>query len=186
MRRKTSTPGIVLLSVLLPLALSACVSRSDYDALQTQNQQLQTQNQQLQQQLSQSTAHVGRLQNAIKYTVNSDLLFQPGGWQMSEGGKTIIARLAQKLAPTQQQKLYVGGYTDSTPIGAALREKGVTSNQQLSEMRANAVRDFLISQGVKPDMVAASGYGTANPVASNATSRGRAQNRRVELSLTPL
>src|ERR1700745_3593508 len=107
MRMKTSTPGIMLVSVLLPLALSACVSRSDYNALQTQNQQLQTQNQQLQQQLSESTAHVGRLQNAIKYTVNSDLLFSPGGWQMSERGKTIIARLAQKLAPTQQQKLYV-------------------------------------------------------------------------------
>ena len=99
MRMKTSTPGVVLLSVLAPLALSACVSRSDYHALQTQNQQLQTQNQQLRQQLSESTTHVGRLQNAVKYTVNSDLLFPSGGWQISQRGKTIITRLAQKLAP---------------------------------------------------------------------------------------
>jgi chemotaxis protein MotB len=178
MNAMTSKWGLALLLITVPPALSGCVSRSDYDALQTQNQQLQAQ-------LTETQAHVGRLQNAIKYTVNSDLLFRPGSWQMSPQGQRIVTQMASKLAPTQQEKLYVNGYTDNRPIGAALQEQGITSNQQLSEKRAEVVMHYLISQGVKPDLVSARGYGEENPVASNATASGRAQNRRVELTLTP-
>ena len=60
---------------------------------------------------------------------------------------------------------------------------GVTSNEELSQKRADAVMQFLISQGVKPDLVSAKGFGEADPVATNNTAQGRAQNRRVELSL---
>jgi len=113
--------------VLLPALLFAgCVSQSEYDALQQQNQQLTSQNQQLRQQ-------VGRLQGAIEYTVNSDLVFTPGRWEMNQRGQHIIADLAKKLAPTQQQKIVVSGYTDNAPIGPALKQRGITSNQQLSE-----------------------------------------------------
>ncbi len=185
MRCRTSKLPAILLSITVPFALSACVSQGSYDALQTQNMQLQTQNQQLQQQLSEQTAHVGRLQNAIKYTVNSDLLFPSGSWKMSAQGQNIIGKMALKLAPTQQQKLYVNGYTDNAPIGPGLQQQGITSNQQLSEKRADAVMNFLITQGVKPDLMAARGYGDTNPVAPNTTSSGRSQNRRVELTLTP-
>jgi outer membrane protein OmpA-like peptidoglycan-associated protein len=123
---------------------------------------------------------------AVVYTLDSDMLFPPGGWQLSEAGKQSIARLVRKLAPTQQNKLYVSGFTDSTPIGPELAAQGITSNQMLSQMRADAVMQFLISQGVKPGLVAAKGFGDANPVASNDTAEGRAKNRRVELSLYPL
>jgi chemotaxis protein MotB len=64
----------------------------------------------------------------------------------------------------------VSGYTDNAPIGEALRRKGVTSNQELSQKRGDAVMQFLISQGLKPDLVSA----------SNNSAQGRAQNRRVE------
>jgi chemotaxis protein MotB len=77
----------------------------------------------------------------------------------------------------------VSGYTDNAPIGEALRREGVTSNQELSQKRADAVMQFLISQGVKSDLVSAKGFGEADPVASNNSAQGRAQNRRVELSL---
>jgi chemotaxis protein MotB len=176
---------ILLLSTTGGLALSACVSQGAYDKVQAQNQQLQQQNQQLQQQVTDSSAHVGRLQSAIKYTVNSDLLFPSGSWQMSPRGQQIISRMASKLAPTQQDKLYVNGYTDNRPIGAALQQQGITSNEQLSEKRAEAVTNYLVSQGVNPQLVAAHGYGAANPIGSNTTANGRAQNRRVELTLTP-
>ena len=53
-------------------------------------------------------------------------------------------------------------------------------NLQLSEKRANAVRDFLIKEGVDANRMTAVGYGDTRPVASNKTSKGRAQNRRVE------
>jgi chemotaxis protein MotB len=101
----------------------------------------------------------------------------------NDAGAKIIADFAQKLAPTQQNHLMVSGYTDNAPIGPALRQQGVTSNLELSEKRADAVKQYLISQGVKPDLVGAQGFGDANPAAPNDTPQGRAQNRRVELSL---
>jgi chemotaxis protein MotB len=185
MTRRTLKRGFLVLSLMGPLVLAGCASESDYDALKAQNQQLQQQNQQLQQELAASKAHVGRLQGAIKYTVNSDLLFSPGSWEMSAQGKQIIAKMAPKLAPHQQDHLLVNGYTDNTPIGSKLRQEGVTTNKALSQKRAEAVMQFLISQGVKSDMVSAHGYGEADPVASNKTAQGRAQNRRVELELAP-
>jgi hypothetical protein len=62
-------------------------------------------------------------------------------------------------------------------------QQGVTSNQELSQKRADAVMQYLISQGVKPDLVSAQGFGDASPVAPNDNAQDRAQNRRVELSL---
>jgi len=178
--------------IAVPLVLSACVSQSAYETpqqqnqqLQGQNQQLQAQNQQLQQQVASRQTQVSRLQNAIAYTVNSDLLFTPGSWEMSARGKQIIAKLSQKLAPTQTAKLEIKGYTDNAPIGAALKRKGVASNQELSQKRADDVMQFLISQGVNPQLVSAEGFGDSAPVASNRTPKGRAQNRRVVISVVP-
>jgi chemotaxis protein MotB len=57
------------------------------------------------------------------------------------------------------------------------------SNQQLSLKRAQTVAQFLVSQGVNPSLLAAQGRGDADPIAPNDTAQGRAQNRRVELTL---
>ena len=168
---------LIVVSLLSTTVLTGCVVwKSDYEKLQAQNQQLQAQ-------LATSQQQVSRLQGAIKYTANSDLLFAPGSWQMRPQGQKIIADFAKKLAPTQQNRLMVSGYTDNAPIGPALRQQGVTSNQELSQKRAEAVMQYLISQGVRPDLVSARGFGDASPVAPNDTAQGRAQNRRVELSL---
>jgi chemotaxis protein MotB len=126
---------------------------------------------------------ISRLQGAIKYTVNSDLLLPPGGWEMSGDGKQVIAKLASHLAPTQQNKIVVNGYTDNAPIGRELQRKGITSNEILSQNRAENVMQFMISQGVNAELVSARGFGEANPIAPNNTAQGRAQNRRVELTL---
>ena len=183
---------LTIISLLISaVTLAGCVvPKSDYEDLQTQNQQLQgqvqqlqTQNQQLQGQVSAQSAQICRLQGAIKYTVNSDLLFPSGSYQMSAQGKQIIGRLASQLAPFQQNKLVVNGYTDNAPIGASLRRQGIDSNQVLSEKRADSVMQYLISQGVKEDMISAQGHGEEDPVATNDTAQGRAQNRRVELTL---
>jgi chemotaxis protein MotB len=87
------------------------------------------------------------------------------------------------LASTQENKLVVTGYTDNAPIGAGLRGQGIASNADLSQRRAESVVQFLVSQGVKPDLLSAQGRGEANPVASNDTPEGRAKNRRVEISV---
>ena len=170
---------LIAASMLSAAVLTGCAS----DDLEAQNQQLQHENQQLQQQVASQTADIERLRGAIKYTVNSDLLFPSGGWEMSDRGKQIIARLASQLVPFQQNKLVVNGYTDNVAISPALERKGIASNQVLSEKRAQSVMEYLISQGVKPDHVSATGFGDADPVASNDTADGRAQNRRVELTL---
>jgi chemotaxis protein MotB len=176
MLKLRSLCGTVLIAA--PLTLTACVSQSAYDAAMTQNMQLQ-------QQVTADTAHIGRLQNAIRYTVNSDLLFASGGWQMTADGKSIIAKMAKMLAADQTSKLVVTGYTDNTPVGPALRQMGVTTNDELSQKRADTVMQFMTSQGVKPELVAARGLGAADPIALNDTPAGRAQNRRVEVTLAP-
>jgi chemotaxis protein MotB len=174
---------IIAGSLLSAMGLTGCVSQGKYDALQAQNHQLEAQNTSLSQEVAASNAQVSRLRGAIKYTVDSDLLFAPGSWEMRERGKQLIAGLAQKLAPTQQSHLLVNGYTDNAPIGPGLKAQGVTTNQELSQKRADAVMEYLVSQGVKPDLVSAHGYGEASPIASNNTAQGRSKNRRVELTL---
>lgn len=176
---------LLVLPLATPIALSGCVWKSDYDKLQAQNQQLERQVSSLTSQVSADRAQIARLVGAIRYTVNSDLLFPSGGYQMSQQGQQIISGFAKRLAPTQQTKLVVNGYTDNAPIGPALQREGITSNQVLSQKRADNVMAFLISQGVRPELVTAVGHGEASPVASNSTPAGRAQNRRVELTLAP-
>jgi chemotaxis protein MotB len=200
---------VLLLLCGAAVLLAGCVSKgkytdleSKYSELQGQYTTLQGQYQKLQQsaaaQAAQSSAelaalkketaadkvHVSRLQDAIKYTVNSDLLFRPGSWEMSKQGQEVIAKLAPRLAPFQQSKIVVNGYTDNAPVGRALQRQGITSNEVLSQKRADTVMQYLISQGVKPDMISARGFGEADPITSNATAEGRAQNRRVELTLS--
>jgi chemotaxis protein MotB len=199
---------VPLLLCVAAVLLGGCVSQGKYNdlegkytTLQRQYTELQGHYTQLQQastaQAAQSAAdiaalqkdiaagkvHVSRLQNAIKYTVNSDLLFRSGSWEMSPQGQEVIAKLVPQLAPFQQAKLVVNGYTDNAPIGRALQRQGVTSNEELSQKRAEAVMAYLTAHGVKPDMIAAQGHGEADPIASNATAQGRAQNRRVEVTL---
>jgi chemotaxis protein MotB len=180
---KNSSKASLAVAALSTMLLGGCVWKSDYDALKTQNEQLQQQVQAQQAQIAAGQQHVSRLQGAIAYTVNSDLLFAPGSWQMKPGAERLISQYASRLAPTQQNKLLISGYTDNTPIGPGLKAQGVTTNEELSQKRAEAVMQYLVSQGVNPQLVEAKGFGDTNPVAPNSTAAGRAQNRRVVLSI---
>jgi len=162
------------------LLLTSCVSQQKYDAMEAHYQQL---NQSMSSQIAAHQMHIERLQNAIKVTVNDDLLFPSGGWEMSGEAQQTIGKIVPILAPMQQTKIIVNGYTDNVPIGQGLMRQGITSNQVLSQKRAENVMQFMVSQGVKPELMSAQGFGEADPVASNDTPEGRAQNRRVELTL---
>jgi OOP family OmpA-OmpF porin len=70
-------------------------------------------------------------------------------------------------------KVEIQGHTDS--------RGSLALNERLSQQRAEAVRDYLIGQGIAAERLTARGYGPHNPIASNETADGRAQNRRVEL-----
>ncbi len=172
---------------LIAFVLSGCVSQQKYEAQQQKYDALQARYDQLNQTMSteinSKEMHIERLQNAIKVTVNDQLLFPSGDWQMPPQAQQTIAKMAPILAPMQTTKITVNGYTDNVPIGAGLRRQGVTTNLILSQKRADNVMQFMISQGVNPNLISAQGFGDADPVASNDTEDGRAQNRRVELTL---
>lgn len=170
------------LTIILIAALvaSACVSQQKYDALQQKYDQL---NQTMSSELNSKQMHIERLQHAIRVTVNDDLLFPSGDWQMPASAQQTIGKMIPILAPMQQTKIIVNGYTDNVPIGVGLRRQGVTSNLILSQKRADNVMNFMVSRGVNPALVSAQGFGDADPVASNDNADGRAQNRRVELNL---
>ena len=169
------------------LLLAGCVSQQKYEESQQKNADLEQEYQQLNQTMSAEVAardiRISRMQNAIKVTVNSELLFPSGGWEMPAPAKASIAKIAVILAPHQTMKINVNGYTDTTPIGPGLIKQGVTTNLILSQNRADNVMQYMISQGVKQDLVSAHGFGDADPVASNDSPAGRAQNRRVELTV---
>jgi len=173
----TGSTAILMLGGLL----AACVPAQQYNNLQAQYDQL---NQNLSAEIAQGNVHITRLQGAIKVAVNSELLFPSGGWQMPPAAAQTIAEMAPVLAPMQTAHLVVIGYTDSTPIGPELMQQGIMTNQQLSMKRAQTVVQYLVSQGVNPNMLSAQGMGDTNPVASNDTAAGRAQNRRVEITIS--
>ena len=184
MNRTSLKHSVLLLPLIAPI-LGGCVWRSDYDAVVSQNNQLKQQVSALQAQNAASAQHVGRLQGAVLYTLEGDLIFPPGSYKVSDAGKKLIGRVASQLAANQSQKVVVVGYTDNTPIGPQLAAQGITSNEILSQKRAEAVMQVAISQGVKADMLSAEGRGDADPVAPNDTPAGRAKNRRVELRGAP-
>ncbi|HEY6970632.1 MAG TPA: OmpA family protein [Candidatus Angelobacter sp.] len=134
-------------------------------------QQAEQQRQRLLQQLNQVLQTKDTAKGLI---VNvSDVLFDTGKSTLKPGAKVRLAKVAGIILAYPDLRLEVDGYTDSTGT--------VEFNQRLSERRADAVRDFLVSQGVSSNNVGARGFGQADPIASNNTSAGRQLNRRVEL-----
>ncbi|HUF74681.1 MAG TPA: OmpA family protein, partial [Longimicrobiales bacterium] len=87
----------------------------------------------------------------------------------------ILEQVAASLVANAEVRVEVAGHTDASGSPEL--------NRALSLSRAEAVRDYLIAQGVAPQRLVARGYGPDQPAASNATEEGRAQNRRVELRL---
>ncbi len=152
------------------LILSGCVSQSQYDAAVAENQQLK--------------AQLAALQAQQKYVEAADLLFPSGGYQLSPAGKAELANnIAPKLRNLQNAKIVDYGYTDNTPVGSQLQRQGIPDNLVLSTRRAAAVVTFLVSQGVNPNIISAKGVGDTRPLAPNDTPQGRAQNRRIEITV---
>jgi chemotaxis protein MotB len=154
--------------------------QQENEELGASNSDLQNKNAQLQISLTAAQAEITRLQAAVKYSVNSYLLFKPGGWELSDRGQQTTANIAKILASQQVNKVVANGYANNAPIGAALRRQGVTLNLILSQKRADSVMQFMISQGVRPELVSAVGHGDADPIVSSRTADGRAQNPRAE------
>ena len=103
----------------------------------------------------------------------SDVLFDFGKYTLKPAAREKLAKISGIVLAHPGLTLQIEGYTDSVGSDEV--------NQQLSERRADTVRDFLVEQGVAGSAVTAQGFGKANPVASNDTPDGRQKNRRVQL-----
>ena len=167
-RNRTAAAAAIPLVALL---LSACVSQQQYNAVVAENNNLQ--------------AQIAALQAEQKFVEAGDLLFPEGGFKLSPAGQ---AELANNIAPKLKglppsAKIVVYGYTDNTPVGPALQQQGIPDNLVLSTRRAAEVVTFLVTQGVPPNSISAKGFGDTRPVTSNDTPQGRAQNRRIEITI---
>jgi outer membrane protein OmpA-like peptidoglycan-associated protein len=119
-------------------------------------------------------AQVKEEQRGVVITLDGQVLFVTGKAELLPIAKDRLNQVAKSLKDLDDDKLVsVEGFTDS---------RGADDmNMKLSQDRANAVKDYLVSQGVKPEKLRSVGRGEGSPVASNETPEGRANNRRVEI-----
>ena len=106
----------------------------------------------------------------------SDVLFKTGSFELLPGARERLAKVSGILLGYPTLHVQIEGHTDS--VG------GDDYNQQLSERRAGAVKDYFVQQSIAADAIEAHGFGKTQPIASNDTPEGRQQNRRVELVLS--
>lgn len=113
----------------------------------------------------------------VVITLSGAVLFASGKYELLPIAKEKLNEVATALKDQGYKRIVVEGHTDS---------KGSEStNEELSLKRANSVRSHLISQGIEASKITAVGLGESRPLASNDTPEGRANNRRVELIVTP-
>ena len=129
-------------------------------------------------------AQLAAMQAEQKYVEAADYLFPSGGFQLSPAGQAELANnIVPKLKGLQNAKIVVYGFTDNVPVGAELQRQGIPDNLVLSTRRAATVANFLVAQGISPNIVSAKGVGDTRPVGPNDTPQGRAQNRRIEITV---
>jgi len=103
------------------------------------------------------------------------ILFDTGKSSIKAESTAVMVDIITILSEYPNARFTVEGHTDS--------QGSASSNQALSDSRANSVRDFLVERGVSPTTLSAIGYGEERPISTNDTRAGRAQNRRVEINL---
>jgi outer membrane protein OmpA-like peptidoglycan-associated protein len=121
-------------------------------------------------------AKVERIDEGIKVEFNEKILFAFSKSDLSDSAKMNLDKLATALKNYPNTNIEIQGHTDS---------RGTEEyNMGLSLRRANAVRDYLVSQGIDGSRMTVKGYGESAPAYSNDTPEGMAQNRRVEFLIT--
>jgi OmpA-OmpF porin, OOP family len=114
-----------------------------------------------------------RTERGLVVTLSDEILFDVDQADLKPGGMQQLARVSEFLRQNPDRNVLIEGHTDSSAPDAY--------NLALSQRRANAVEDFLITQGVDPTRISAVGYGEQLPIATNDSAAGRQANRRVEL-----
>lgn len=113
--------------------------------------------------------------SASKVVLNADTFFDFDKATLKPEGRQVLDQVAAQAAALNLETIIAVGYTDSTGPEAY--------NLKLSQRRAASVKEYLVGKGIDPNRIYTEGKGEADPVATNATRAGRAQNRRVELEI---
>lgn len=131
----------------------------------------------LRQELEATGVSVIRDGDNIILSMPGNITFPSDSSTLNAGARDVLNSVSKVLKEYKKTNIAVAGYTDSTG--------NASYNQLLSEKRARTVADNLMDFGVARERVFAQGFGIQNPIASNDTAEGRAENRRVELALVP-
>jgi outer membrane protein OmpA-like peptidoglycan-associated protein len=118
-------------------------------------------------------AEVEQVGEGILVKFDSGILFDFNSSALKSNAKTNIAKLVETLNKEPDTEILVLGHTDN--VGT------LSANQKVSEARAKAVRDYAVSQGLAGGRIKTEGKNYSEPIASNDTDAGRAENRRVEV-----
>lgn len=117
----------------------------------------------------------------IYIILDNDMLFKSGSWKVNQIGEETLTSLATVLGENPDLKIQVEGHTDNK----AFKENKMT-NWDLSVLRATAVVDILsLNKNINPQNITAAGRGEFDPIADNETEEGRANNRRIEIIISP-
>ena len=122
-------------------------------------------------------ADVERVGEGIKLVLNENAVrFDTGKATLTAAAKTNLDKLVSVFNSYPDTNIVIYGYTDSTG--------SIERNQALSQQRAESVKSYLASKGIKSTRFTTTGMGVADPIATNDTPEGRTQNRRVEFAIT--
>ncbi len=109
------------------------------------------------------------------FTLAGSYTFASGKSELLEGAHAKLDEVAETLIKVKPPGILISGYTDS--------QGSAKLNKDLSRLRAEAVRDYLVEKGVAPEGIRTEGKGESEPIADNSTPEGRAMNRRVEITV---
>jgi outer membrane protein OmpA-like peptidoglycan-associated protein len=157
------------------IAAQLAAAEAQKAELATANAEIKSQRDALAARLQSALGAVAATKSTARGTVTSlsGVLFATGQATLKPEAKVTLAKLAGVMLVFSKTTMQVEGYTDNVGSDA--------TNLTLSTARAKAVSDFLTAQGIAPNRLTSVGKGPADPVASNDTADGRAQNRRVEI-----
>ena len=139
---------------------------------------MDTQAKKLEQELRATGISVSQSGNNIILNMPNSITFDVDQTELNNTAKRALFNVATVVNEYDKTNINVYGYTDSSGSDSY--------NLRLSEVRANAVSTFLINNKVKSTRISSVGKGESNPISSNSTAEGRAQNRRVQIVLSPM
>jgi len=160
------------------LAADAAQAHADAQKAEGLRQQAEREKQELRERLLQQLNQILATRDSARGLVAnmSDVLFRSGSYELAPGARERLAKVSGIILAYSSLHVSVEGHTDS--VGSD------EYNQSLSELRAQAVRDYFVQQGIGSGSIEFHGFGKTAPIASNDTPEGRQQNRRVELVLS--